>query len=306
MAGFAFRRVLVLLPELFAVSLGAFLIVHLAPGNPALLLAGLHPTPSLVAAITREWGLNLPLPEQYVRFLLQLFHGNLGYSMMEQRPVASLIASALPVTLTIGGGGTVLALLLGIPLGVAAGRRTGSFLDRLIVLITSVTVSVPLFWLGILLVLAFSVRLGWLPSAGWGSFRQMILPWLALGINGLAIFARMMRNQIAEVLANDYVRTARAKGVSSSGTVWRHAFRNAVIPIIALLGLRVGYIIAGSVVLELVFLLPGMGQLMVQAILNSDYTVVQGTMLVLGISVLLANFIADLAYGWVNPSIRYQ
>ncbi len=306
MAGFAFRRVLVLLPELFAVSLGAFLIVHLAPGNPALLLAGLHPTPSLIAAITREWGLNLPLPEQYVRFLLQLFHGNLGYSMMEQRPVASLIASALPVTLTIGGGGTVLALLLGIPLGVAAGRRTGSFLDRLIVLITSVTVSVPLFWLGILLVLAFSVRLGWLPSAGWGSFRQMILPWLALGINGLAIFARMMRNQIAEVLANDYVRTARAKGVSSSGTVWRHAFRNAVIPIIALLGLRVGYIIAGSVVLELVFLLPGMGQLMVQAILNSDYTVVQGTMLVLGISVLLANFIADLAYGWVNPSIRYQ
>jgi ABC-type dipeptide/oligopeptide/nickel transport system permease component len=306
MTAFALRRALILIPELFAVSLGAFLIVHLAPGNPALLLAGLHPTPALIASITREWGLNLPLPEQYLRFLVQLSHGNLGYSMMEHRPVMALIGGALPVTLTIGGGGTALALLLGIPLGVAAGRRTGSFVDRVIVLLTSITVSVPLFWLGILLVIAFSIRLGWLPSAGYGTFRQLILPWLALGINGLAIFARMMRNQLSDVLANDYIRTARAKGVAPTGTVWRHAIRNALIPIIALLGLRVGYIIAGSIVLELVFLLPGMGQLMVQAILNSDYTVVQGTMLVLGISVLVANFLADLAYGWVNPAIRYQ
>lgn len=306
MIKFVGRRLVLFVVELLAVSVGAFLIVHLAPGNPAVLLAGLHPTPAIIAAVTKEWGLGRPLTAQYVTYMGQLLHGNLGYSMMDRHSVASLVEAALPVTLVVGAGGTVVALILGIPLGVLAGARRGSWVDRAVVTGTSVGVSMPLFWLGMLLVIVFAMDLHWLPGGAYGSVSHLVLPWFALGLNGMAIFARMARTQVSEVLANDYIRTARAKGVGPGRVVWMHALRNAALPLVALLGLRVGYIVAGSIVLELVFLLPGMGQLMVSAILNSDYAVVQGCMLVLSVSVLCANFLADLAYAWVNPIVHYS
>ena len=281
-----------------------FLLIHLVPGDPVEAMLGEGARPADRAALTAALGLDRPLGEQYLSYLARLSRLDLGQSFVYQRPVADLLAERLPATLTLAAVALGLALLLAVPLGVLAACRRGLALDGAAMGFSLLGSSIPNFWLGPLLILVFSLWLGWTPVSGRQGPASLILPALTLGTSLAAILARMVRSSVLEVLGEDYIRTARAKGLSPAAVLWGHALRNAWLPVLTLVGLQLGGLLGGAVITETVFAWPGVGSLLVEAIQGRDYPVVQGCVLLISLAYVLVNTGTDLVYAWVDPRIR--
>ncbi|HMP73433.1 MAG TPA: ABC transporter permease [Kiritimatiellia bacterium] len=312
MVGYILRRLLLALPVLAGISLLSFSLVRLVPGDTVTAMLGMNYTEEQAATLRRELGLDRSLAVQYGRWAARAIRGDLGASHFTGLPVTGAILERLPVTLQLAGGAVLLALLIALPLGVAGAARRGGAVDAAASGVGILGLSVPNFWLGTLLILFFSMTLGWLPSGGFVPFgidpvenlRSMILPTCALAAAVCAVLVRMIRSSVIEVLDQDYILMAEAKGCSPARVVWRHALRNAMIPVITVLGIQVGYLLGGSVVIEAVFSLPGIGQLALQAISNRDYVLLQGVILFVGSAFLAINLVVDVLYAALNPAIR--
>jgi peptide/nickel transport system permease protein len=300
-------------PVLLVVSVIAFMIMHLLPGDPAVVIAGPEAGAEAVERIRQQLGLDRPIPEQLVVWLSHLARGDFGRSLMLNQSVLQAVAERLPVTLSLTLVSFAMTIPIGIAFGVLAARFRNSWLDSAVMFLALVGVSVPGFWIAILSVVLFSVVLGWLPSSGYVPLSDGFVPWLLallqpsamLALFQIGYLARMARSATLDVLDQDYIRTARAKGVSEWRTIAKHAFRNTLIPVVTTSGIILSLLMGGSVVIEQVFALPGVGRLIVQAILTRDYPLVQGTLLVLAFIFVGVNLLVDAIYTWVDPRVRY-
>ncbi len=312
MRAYIFRRILQTIPVLVLTSFCVFLLLHLVPGDPALVLAGTDATADVIEAVRKDLGLDQPLPIQYVKWVEHVLRGDLGKSYVTKLPTWDLIMLKLPATLELTVTAFVLALLIAVPTGILAAVRQRRPTDLAISTFTAVGLAVPNFWVGILFILLFALALGWLPPGGRVEFgrapllalKHLILPALTLAIPQSAIFSRFLRAAVVDVSQEDYVRTARAKGVRERLVVSRHVVRNALIPVVTVLGMHFGRLLGGAVIIESVFAWPGVGRLMLQAIGDRDYTVVQGGLLLLVSTFVLINLLTDLSYGFLDPRIR--
>jgi peptide/nickel transport system permease protein len=307
------RRLLGMIPLLLLISFGVFALVLAVPGDPARTIAGgLDATPERVAEVNEELGLDDPLLTQYVRWLGDVLHGDLGTSLFNHRTVTSELSERFPVTLSLALGAVAFAALFGIPLGIVAGLRPGSLIDRVIGVGTSFGIALPDFFLGTALVVLLAVQRGWLPARGyvdvavdpWEWFRHLLIPWIALGVASAASLARQVRGAMIEVLDADYVRTARAKGLGETRVVGRHALKNALTPALTIIGLQFAYLLGGTFIIESIFSLPGIGQYMLGAITSRDLPVIQGVVLMVAVIFVLTNLVVDVLYGVVNPKVR--
>lgn len=298
------RRLLLLAPVLFGVVTLVFFLIHLIPGDPVDIMLGDHALPGDQEALRQALGLDRPVGEQYVRYLGGLLRGDLGRSVHSKRPVLDLILERFPASAELMVGAMAVALMVALPLGILAALRPGTWVDGLAMGISMGGVSIPNFWLGPLLILLFSVELGWLPISGRGGPLHLLLPAITLGTAAAAMLSRMVRTSLLEALHEDYVRTARAKGLSETRVVLRHALPNAAIPVITVVALEVGTLLSGAVITESIFDWPGLGTLLLDAITNRDYPVVQGCVLVIALIYVMANLVADLAYAWADPRVR--
>ena len=306
MTRYVLTRLLWVVPVLLGVSLIVFSIMKLVPGDVAQVIAGLDGTAEDVELIRRELGLDRPAPEQYLTFLMRSLQGDFGRSAVTKRPVTEEIASRVGPTAELAVAAFSIAIVLGLFTGVVSATKRYTVWDNVATLISLVGVSMPVFWLGLMLVLLFSVTLGWLPSSGAGTFAQLIMPALALGSASTAIIARQTRSGMLEVLSQDYVRTARAKGLTERVVLVRHALKNALIPTITVAGLQVGYLMGGAVLAETVFARPGLGRLLVDSIARRDIPVVQTTIMLLSVTFVLVNLVVDLLYVKLDPRIQYD
>lgn len=295
-----------LVPVLFGVTLVSFSLLHLVPGDPAELLAGLEATREDVDRIRTEYGLDQPLVVQYLRFVGDAVRGDLGISIQSRHPVLTLLLQRLAFTLQLSMVSILVASAIGLVAGIISATRQYSFFDTFSMLGALFGISMPIFWLGLLLILVFAVRLHWLPSGGTGTLRHLILPAIALGSASAAVIARMTRASMLEVARQDYIRTARATGYRESVVVFRHGLKNAMIPILTVFGLEFGYMLGGAVLTETVFSLPGIGRLLVEGIFARDYPVVQGAMIAVATTFVLVNLLTDVAYAFFDPRIRYE
>jgi peptide/nickel transport system permease protein len=299
------RRVGIAVPVLFGVTLLVFLILHLIPGDPAqILLFGSNPTPAQIAHLRTQLGLDQPLPVQYVAYLGRLVHGDLGTSFITGRPIVEEIAKRFPDTLELTLAAMLVAVLIGVPVGIVGGLRPRSVADRLTSGFAILGVGVPYTWFALLLVLVFAVQLRLLPSLGEGSPSSLILPAVSLGWGLSAIIARLLRNNLVEIYRQPYMQVARAKGLSERMLLYRHALKNALIPVVTILGLQFGNVLSGAVVVEVIFGRPGIGSYLVQAIQSKDIPAVQSVVLFIAVLYLLINLVVDLAYGLLDPRIR--
>jgi peptide/nickel transport system permease protein len=295
-----------MIPVLLGVVVAVFLILRVIPGDPVRLALGFNATPQAVAAMRAELGLNLPLPVQLGRYIWQLLHGNLGVSLVSDEPVGLLLAQRFPATLELAVAGMAVAIFLGVTLGTVAAAFMGTWVDRAVMVLATLGLSVPVFWLALLLVMVFSLLLHWLPVFGYGGISHLVLPAVSLGLVAAAVNARLVRASLAEVLGADYVRTAAAKGASRLRVLLRHALRNALLPAITVMGIQVGSLLGGAVILEQVFGWPGLGSLLVTAVESRDYTVVQGSVLYIALVFMVVNLVVDLLYAVIDPRVRYQ
>jgi len=308
--GFVVRRLLLLLPVAVGVTIICFFMVHLIPGDPAATILGIHATPRAVALLHQQWGLDRPLASQYWLFLERLLHGNLGQSIFYGGSVSSLILSHLPPTLWLLGYATVLTVLISVPLAVLAASRRDGVRDHVVRAVPLVGLGMPTFWLGFLLIYAFAITLRIFPVSGYGSgftghLRSMFLPSLTVALALTPVVIRSLRASMLDVLGADYITTARSKGVSPRRLYLRHALRNAVIPAVTVLAINIGFLVGATVVIEQIFAVPGIGQLMVNAIFQRDFPVVQGVTLVFAIMVVLINLMADLSYAALDPRVSF-
>jgi peptide/nickel transport system permease protein len=312
MLNFLPRRLLELLPTLFLVSVLIFGLQQLLPGDPALVMAGEEGDPAVIEQIRRQYRLDQPLPVQYLHWMGNVLQGDLGESMRIKQPVAQLIAEKLPVTLQLGTMAMLFALLIGIPAGIVSAVRKGTAWDTAANVVALAGLSTPNFWLGIMMIFLFSVSLGWLPASGYVSLLEdplqslatTVMPAFVLGSGIAAVLMRHMRSSLLQAMAADYVRTARAKGLLEHQVVLRHGFRNALTPVITLGALEFGTLLSGAVLTEQVFSVPGLGKLIVDAVFNRDYAVVQGVVLVTATVYILLNLLADVLYVLANPRLR--
>ncbi|MBM3408514.1 MAG: ABC transporter permease [Betaproteobacteria bacterium] len=312
MLNFLPRRLLQLIPTLFLVSVMIFLLQQLLPGDPALVMAGEEKDAEVIEQIRRQYRLDQPLPMQYLYWISGVLQGDLGESMRIKQPVASLIADKLPVTLQLATMAMAFALLIGIPAGILSAVKKGTVWDSAANVFALWGLSTPNFWLGILLIFLFSVQLGWLPASGWvspfedlgQSLATTVMPAFVLGNAIAAVLMRHMRSAMLQAMSADYVRTARAKGLRERAVVLRHALRNALTPVITLGALEFGTLLSGAVLTEQVFSIPGFGKLIVDAVFNRDYAVVQGVVLVTATVYVILNLLADVLYVLVNPRLR--
>lgn len=313
MITFFVRRLLTALPTLFIITVMVFTIQRMLPGDPALILAGEERDPQVIAYLREVYRLDDPVVVQYGAWLGQVLQGNLGQSMRTRQPVLELIAEKLPVTIQLALLSIAIAIIIAIPAGVIAAVYRRSLADVISTLLALSGLSIPNFWLGIMLILLLSVQLDWLPASGyvpfqeapWENLQRMIMPAFVLGTGLAAVLMRQMRSSMLEVLKQDYVRTARAKGLIQHLVVVRHALRNALIPVVTILGLQMGALLSGAVLTEQVFTIPGFGKLVVDAVFNRDYAVVQGVVLFTATATIVINLLVDLAYAWLNPKIHY-
>ena len=305
------RRLPSLVLTLLLISLVTFVVVQVVPGDPAQLILGTEAPPEALADLRAQLGLDRPLPLQYLSWLSGMLRGNLGVSLRHGRPVATLIAERLPVTLSLATMSLALAVLLAVPLGVLAAIRQHSALDYGVLVFAQAGLALPSFWIGILLILLFALSLRWLPSGGYvpwgesplGALRSLAMPVLALGLPVAGVLARLVRASMLEELGRDHIRTARAKGLSEPQVIVRHVLRNALIPTVTLLGLQLGFLLGGSIVIEQVFALPGLGRLVLFAINNRDLPLIQGLVLFIAVLVVGINFLVDMTYTWLDPRI---
>lgn len=303
---FLTRRVLLLIPTLGGVTLATFLMLHLTPGDPVAIMLGEFASTAEVARLRTELGLDRPLVIQYAKFLGRVVRGDLGTSIRSRRSVAEEIAERLPPTLELALAAQVLAVGVGIAAGVTAAAARRPSVDSTIVALSLVGLSMPTFWSGLLLILLFSLTLGWLPITASGGLRALVLPAVTLAAPAAAVLARITRASVLEVLRQEYVRTARAKGVAERLVVYHHALRNALIPIVTVAGLQFAGLVAGAVIVESVFSRPGLGRLAVNAILARDFPLAQGIVLVVAALYVLVNVGVDIVYGMLDPRVRYQ
>lgn len=312
MARYIVRRIFFIIPVALLVCFGAFMIIHLVPGDPAAVLLGEEATPQTVAALDKQLGLDKPLWTQFGLWFWQALHGNLGQSIQLSQPVLQAILQRLPVTIELGVVALLYSLALAVPLGIFAATHRNSFLDWLTNGISLLGTAIPNFVLGLLLIFFFAVGLRIFPPGGYvpfdvdpmGNLRDLILPAFTLGTAAVAANMRQVRANMIEVLSQDYIRTARAKGLSERRVNYVHALRNAVIPLLTIVGLQVGAILAGTVVVETIFLWPGIGQLAVSSVLSKDYPVVQGIVLLTAFTYMAANLLVDIFYVVLDPRIR--
>jgi peptide/nickel transport system permease protein len=314
MGAYIVRRVLQIVPVVLLVTIFVFLMLHLS-GDPITLLSGGGEAldQQQIAALRARYNLDRPLVMQYFLWLGKVFHGDLGTSIVTQQPVTYELKYRIPVTLELGFFAWLFSLVIAIPAGVLSATRRGSVADATATVLTIGGLAIPGFWLGIMLIFLFSVHWRLLPVFGFVSIfhnpiegiKSQILPIIALGLGAAALNMRQMRSAMLEVLAQDYIRTARAKGLRERSVIWRHAFKNSVLPVVTIMGLQVGRIIGGAVVVENIFAISGVGRLMVQSILNRDFPVVQAIVLLVSIAVLLSNLLTDLLYAYIDPRIRY-
>lgn len=312
MAEVVAKRLLLAVPMLFGMSIVVFLIIHLVPGDPVLAVLGLHATPELVAQMRSNLGLDEPLPVQYLSWLEGVLHGDFGFDYRGGDSIGSLLASRLPVTLELSAIALVLAVVVAVPLGVLSAVRRGRAADRVTQVGSMLGISVPDFWLGIMLILVFSLGLGMFPSAGWvpltqdpwENIRHALLPAIALAAGLAGVLVRITRASMLEVLQQHYVLSLRSRGIRESSVVFKHALRNAAIPIVTVIGMQAGYLLGGAIIVEQIFALPGVGRLVIDSVLQRNYPVVQGAVLVIGALFVLVNLVADMLYIVLNPRLR--
>lgn len=306
MAQYIGRRLLALVPILLGVSIVVFLMMRLVPGDPARQALGAEATGDEVELLRHQWGLDQPLPIQYVYWLERAVQGDFGRSTVSRVPATQEIFARFPATLELAVASMLISIVLGLGFGVVAAVRHDTLFDRLSMIAALIGVCTPSFWLGLMLLLLFAVSLQWLPPFGGGDLKHLILPSLTLGIGASAIIARVTRSSMLEVLGEDYVRTARAKGLAERRVILVHALKNAFIPIITILGLEFGGLLSGAIISETVFAYPGLGLLLVNSINNRDFPVVQGALLLFAVQFVLVNLLVDVLYAWINPRITYS
>ncbi|MGD0266826.1 MAG: ABC transporter permease [Candidatus Methylomirabilota bacterium] len=306
MIAYILRRLLMLVPVLFGVVLVSFSLLHLVPGDPAQIMAGEVATAQDIARIRAEYGLDKPLVVQFGHFVWNAARGDFGISIQSRHPIKELLFQRLTFTLQLSLASILVASTIGLLAGMISSTRQYSVFDTASMLGALFGISMPIFWLGILLILVFAVKLHWLPSGGTGSLRYLVLPAIALGSASAAVIARMTRASMLEVARQDYIRTARATGYAERVVIFRHALKNAMIPVLTVFGLEFGYMLGGAVLTETVFSLPGIGRLLVEGIFMRDYPVVQGAMMVVGTTFVLVNLLTDVAYAFFDPRIRYD
>lgn len=311
---YLWRRFPSLLLTLFLISLVTFVVVQVVPGDPAQIILGTEAPPEALADLRAQLGLDRPLPLQYLSWLTGVLRGDLGVSLRHGRPVTTLIAERLPVTLSLAILSLAPAVLLAVPLGILAATHQHSALDYGVLLLAQAGLALPSFWIGILLILLFALSWRWLPSGGyvpWAespleALRSLAMPILALGLPVAGVLARLVRASMLDELSRDHIRTARAKGLSETQIIVRHVLRNALIPTVTLLGLQLGFLLGGSIVIEQVFALPGVGRLVLFAINNRDLPLIQGLVLFIAALVVTINFLVDMAYTWLDPRISLE
>jgi peptide/nickel transport system permease protein len=333
MLGYLLGRIAATIPVLVLISLLVFLLIHAAPGDPADLLLSDEASPADIAEARRRWGLDQPIYVQYLRFLANIASGDLGISFRYSDPVLDLIRQRLPATIELAIASLLIALVFGIPLGVWAGAKPNSWADNLGSMFGFFGISMPSFWLGIMLILVVSGYFNWLPSSGrntygvaqgsetgfyifnsllsgnakaaWDGIKYIIMPAIALGTGMMGLVMRVTRSSVLEIMSEDYVRTARAKGLGESRVLWRHVLRNALVPVITVVGLELGTLLSGSIIVETVFAWPGSGSLLIAGIQSRDYPLITGTVLTYTVAFVFINFAIDVLYGWIDPRIRF-
>lgn len=306
MVSYIIRRLLLTVPTLIGVTLIVFSMVRLIPGDPAIAIAGEHASVEVVTAIRERLGLDRPFIVQYAIFLGNLLRGDLGRSAWTGRPVLTELWGRFRNTLELTGASILIALVVGVLAGIISATRQYSFFDYIAMVGAMMGVSIPIFWLGLMLMLLFAVFLGWLPAMGRGTIAHLVLPAVALSTGSAAIIARMTRSSMLEVFHQDYIRTARAKGVIERLVIFKHAMRNALVPVVTIVGLQFGALLGGAILTETVFAWPGMGRLIVEAIFARDYPLVQGGVLLAAAAFVLVNLVVDLLYSFIDPRIRYN
>ncbi|WP_047983522.1 ABC transporter permease [Ornithinibacillus californiensis] len=305
MLRFIINRIFQVIPVLLGITILVFSMLHLIPGDPARTMVGIEASAEQIEQAREELGLNRPLHEQFFSFVGNAIKGDLGESIRTSLPVTEEILNRLPITINIAIGATIFATFFGMLFGIIAAINHNKFGDGLTMVISLLSVSTPSYFLGLLLMLVFSLHLGWLPTIGISTPIHYILPIVTLGAQAMGLIARMTRSGMLDVLRQDYIRTARAKGLPERVVIYIHAFKNALIPVVTVVGLRFGGLLAGTVLVESVFAVPGIGRFMVEAVLIRDYPVVQGTVLVVAVSFVLINLLVDIIYGLLDPRVRY-
>jgi peptide/nickel transport system permease protein/oligopeptide transport system permease protein len=300
------KRLLLAIPVVFGVAFIVFAMVRAIPGDPAQVIAGQAATPEYVAAIRKDLGLDRPVVVQFGVYLASLVRGDLGRSIRSKAPVTEELWARLPNTFQLAVASMLVASVVGISAGIVSAIRPYSVVDAAVMVFALAGLSMPIFWSGLMMMLVFSIMLGWFPPVGTGSLAHLVLPSVTLGMASAAIIARMTRSSMLEVLRTDYIRTARAKGQVERLVVGRHAFKNALIPVITVVGLQTGTLLSGAVLTESVFAWPGVGRLLVEGILTRDYPVVQGSVMVVALVFVCVNLAVDILYALVDPRIHYQ
>ena len=306
MFNYALRRLIMLIPVLFGVSVLVFMMLHLTPGDPARLVAGPMATPEHVQQIRHQLQLDQPIYAQYIHYMSQLLQGNMGQSIITRDTVISELWPRYLATAELTASAMLVSVLIGMTAGVISATRQYGIVDNVLSVLTLFGLSTPAFWLGLMLILLFSLHLGWFPTAGRGGVKHLVLPTITLGMFAMATVARMTRGSMLDVLHQEYVQSARAKGLKENTVIVRHALKNALIPIVTVVGLQVGQLLSGAVLTETVFSWPGIGRFMVDSIKARDFPVVQGGVLLIAVTFVIVNLIVDLLYSVIDPRIRYS
>jgi len=317
MLQYIIRRMLTVIPVLLVMSVLIFSLVHLAPGDPVLVILGsseqANLDPAMIQAVREELNLDAPLHVQYFRFLRGVLHADFGRSFQLRKPVLEIILSRMPATIQLTIACTLISLILSLPLGIVSAIRRNSLIDHFSMTFAVIGLSIPNFWFGLILILFFAVELGWLPSFGIGYWDEglgsvlshLILPSLTLGLSMMAMVTRMTRSTLLEVINEEYIRTARAKGLAEGRVIYKHALRNALIPVITVVGMQFGTLLGGAVITETIFAWPGIGRLMINAILRRDFPMVQGLTLIFTAAFVFVNLLVDITYSFLDSRIRY-
>ena len=301
------RRILFLIPVLAGVAFCVFTLLHLTPGDPAKMVLGEMATERAIQEFREREGLDKPFLMQFANYVYKaVTRGDIGRSYVTKRPVMDEILAAFPATLKLAAFAIVIAIIIGLPCGILSAIKQYSIFDTAAMIFAMIGLSMPVFWLGLLLILLFSVHLRWLPPSGFDTFQAMILPSLALSAQSISMITRMTRSSMLEVIRADYIRTARSKGQKESVVIWRHALHNALIPVVTLCGLQFGQLLSGAILTESIFAIPGVGRLMVDSIKARDYPVVQGGVLFVAVAFSLVNLLVDLLYAYIDPRIKAQ
>ncbi len=305
MKNFFLNKLLFTFPTIFGVVTLVFLIIHLIPGDPVEIMLGETATLTDKAKLRADLGLDLPISVQYFRFITNLVQGDFGMSFHFRQPAFDLIIKRLPATIELSLGALVVALMISVPLGILSAAKQYSVIDQTSLFVALLGVSMPNFWLGPLLIIIFSINLGWLPVSGRGDITHLLLPAITLGSSMAAILTRMIRSSLLDILKEEYIKTARAKGLPEQIILFKHALRNALLPVVTILGLQFGSLLAGSIITETIFSWPGIGRLTIQAIISRDYALVQGCVMIIALGYVFINLLTDLLYVWIDPRIKY-